>query len=148
MSVDEAQRPTLTLIGVDINQLPAVWEKMRPLLERACEYSADEFTPASVVHGMGPEGGLRMLALVDEHGFKAIMVVTLSILPKGRSLDCLLTSGEDVEEWMPFEPQMDEWARELGCVCVRIPRARKGWTRKLPHWQRRSGDCCVLEREI
>lgn len=141
-------RPNLELILLDLNQLPHVWDQVLPLLQRACDYSAGEFTPETVVMGMGPEGSLRMLALVTDEGVHSIMIVTISIHPNGRKLDCLLTSGEDVDEWMPFEPRMDEWARSLGCIAVRIPRARKGWTRVLSHWAKLSGACYVLEREI
>lgn len=147
----------LRLAVITINDMPHMWEQIAPLLERACEFSAGEMTPQSVLAGMGLYDGverLRMLALGDaERGPTSILVasVTEYPTPEGplvRKLELLLTSGENVDEWMPFEPQMDEMARQMGCVAVRITRARKGWVRKLPHWERRSGDYCVLERMI
>lgn len=148
----QAPAPDLRLTRLTANDLPHVWEQVRPLLERACEYSAGEFTPESVVDAMGARDGtawLHMLAIVrDARAVTSIMLVMVNNYPAGRKLDCVLVSGERVEEWMPFEPQMDAWARELGCVAVRIPRARKGWLRVLSHWARKSGDVCVMERDL
>lgn len=151
------RKPELKLAVVTINDMPDLWPQIEPLLARACDYTAEEMTPASVLHGMGLHDGvvrLHMLALGDEErGITSIMVAAVCEYPTKegpwvRKFDLLATSGENVSEWMPFEEQMDALARKAGCISVRIPRARRGWVKVLPHWQRRSGDCCVLEREI
>ena len=144
--------PKLRLALLTINDLPRVWEQVEPLLVRACEYSAGEMTPLWVLDGMGARDGivrLHMLAIADEdENVTSIMVVAVNIYPQGRKLDCILTSGENVEEWMPEEARMAAWARSQGCVAVRIPRARKGWTRVLSHWRKLSGATYVMELEI
>lgn len=141
--------PELSLRLFSINDMPRVWEQIEPLLARACEFSGGEFTPEIVLAGLGLHDGverLKLLALTDGDEITSLMVVTISQAPTGkRALDCLLTAGEDVRAWMPFEPAMDEWARSLGCASVRIPRGRKGWLKALSHW-RVSG--YVLERAI
>ena len=142
--------PRMQLGLITVNDLPRLWPQVEPLLKRACDYSAGEMMPAMVIDGMGARDGvvrLHMLALGGER-VSSIMIVAVNVYPQGPKLDCLLTSGEGVDDWLPFEPQMDEWARSLGCVAVRIPRARKGWARVLNHWRKISGACYVLERDI
>lgn len=149
MSAAAIEREQMELRLFSINDMPHVWDQVEPLLQIACEHTAGEFTPNIVLAGMGLNDGveiLKMLALTEGDRVSSIMVVCLSVAPNGKkSLECLLTAGEDVRSWMPFEPQMDEWARSLGCAVVRIPRGRKGWLKALPHW-RIAG--YVLEREL
>lgn len=152
--------PQKDLAVLTLSDVARLQDQIMPLLERACEYSAGECVPDTVLHGLGMYDGnvrMHMLAMGDaERGITSIMICSVGVYPHktpegmrlAYKLDCLLTSGEDVKEWMPFEPRMDAWARSLGCVAVRIPRARRGWARLLTHWRRLSGDCCVLEREI
>lgn len=152
----DAADVALALDAIGPNDLRHVWDQVEPLLERACEYSAGEMTPEAVVHGLGVFDGMQrmqMLALHRGGVITSVMVTQVSQYPTPegpwvRKLDCLLVSGRDVEEWMPFEDQMDTWARAMGCVAVRIPRARKGWVRVLAHWKRMTGDVCVMEREL
>lgn len=151
VSLAEAEQdaPQLQLALLDINDVARAWEQIAPLLQTACEFSNGEFTPEVVLAGMGLHDGverLKMLAIADGERITSIMVVCIGLAPSGKkSLECILTAGQDVKAWMPFEPMMDEWAREQGCVCVRIPRARKGWLKALSHW--RIGGY-VLEREL
>lgn len=150
--------PRLGLALIGVNDLPRMWDQLEPLIARACEYSAGECVPQTVIHRM-TAGDWHMLALGDAESGDVSSVMVCAVadyphqMPDGewrlvRKLDCLLTSGADVKAWMPFEPRMDAWARSMGCVAVRIPRARVGWKRVLAHWTRLSGDCCVMEREI
>lgn len=144
------ERPSrLTLTLLSINDVARVFDQVEPLLARACEHSNGEFTPQIVLAGLGLHDGierLKLLALVDGDEIIALMVVTVTRAPTGKlALECLLTAGEDVSAWMPFEPMMDEWARAQGISTIRIPRARKGWQKVLKHWKLGGH---VLEREI
>lgn len=141
---------------IRVNDLRDVWDVLEPLIERMCAHSAGEFTPQAVLAGLGLYDGvqrLHMLGLVKGNALIAAMATAVNQYPTRegpwvRKLDCLLVSGADVAEWMPHEPEMDEWARSLGCVAVRIPRARKGWLRVMAHWTKLSGDTVVMERAI
>lgn len=153
---DAADVVPLTLQRIVLRDLPFMWEHVEPMIARACAYSAGEMTPAAVLGGLGFYDGverLQLLVLTRGNELLAAMItqVTQYPTPEGpwvRKLDCLLVSGADIETWMPFEDQMDAWARGMGCVAVRIPRARKGWVRVLAHWTRKTGDVCVMEREL
>lgn len=150
----DAEEPRLVSFAAD--DLPRCWDQLGPLLERACDYTAEEITVQSVLSGMGIDDGvqrLHLLGVAKGSVLTSVMGVQVSMYPTKagpwvRKLDCLFVSGRDVDEWLPFLPDLTAWAREAGCVSVRIPRARKGWLRVLPGWQRKSGDTCVMELEI
>lgn len=146
----------LRLVVLTVNDMPRVWDEIEPLLERACEFSAGEMTPAGVLDGLGLWGGvygLYMLGMEERGAIRSVMVAEVKRFPQPHGppvlkFNILLAGGRDVDAWLPFENEMDRFAQSLGCVAVRIERARKGWTRKFPHWRRLTGDVCVMEREF
>jgi len=116
-----------------------VWGHIEPLLRKACEVSEGEFTLAGVLHNLGVNDGVeawRLLAIEDGERVKAVMAVCITQRGDGsRSLDCLLASGDHAKEWPQVDDDFDAYAKRFGCSRVRIPRARKGWLRTLPHWR-------------
>lgn len=133
----------LTLGEVGVNALPTLWADIESLLTEACSWSAGAFTPQSVVDAM-MAGRLQMLALADAR-VRSIMVVSIELFPSGlKVLECLLTSGQDMKDWLPYEPELDDLAKGLGCARVRAV-GRKGLAKALPHWKMIG---VMLERDI
>lgn len=138
------ERPALDLALVDVNSLPRLWDQIEPLLVRACDHSGGAFTSQSVVDGL-MEGRLAMLALAEGERVTSIMIVRIADYGSGlRVFECVLVGGADMDAWMPFEPRMDELARQAGCHRV-IAMVRKGLIRKLPHWKLAA---YVVERDL
>ena len=139
----------LKLIALSVNDLPRVWDLIEPELIRACEESRGEFTVPGILHNMGLHDGIerwRLLALVRDDDVQAVMVVCVTLRGDGkRIMDCLLAGGENAGDWIKVDPEFDAFAKHNGCTAVRIPCARKGWAKKLPHWKIRGH---VMEREI
>lgn len=136
------------LIAIGVNDLPRAWPHIEPLLRKACEDARGEFTVDQILHEMGIETGeerWKLLAIVRENTVQAVMVVCLTQTGSRRVLDCLLASGDNAKEWPLVDEQFDAFARGHGCEGVRIPCARKGWLKALPHWKIRG---YVLEREV
>ena len=136
------------LIAIGVNDLPVAWPHIEPMLRKACEESRGEFTVEQVLSEMGLENGVerwKLLAIIRDKTVQAVMVVCLTQNGERRSLDCLLASGDNAKEWPLVDEQFDAFALAHGCTSVRIPCARKGWAKALPHW-RIVGYC--MSREI
>lgn len=127
------------------SDLPAVWDAISSMLEKACEESFGAFTPKSVVDGMR-EGEFIMLGIADEGDvIVSILVCCVGVFGSGlRVLEVALLGGEDMRAWLPFEEQLDTFARARGCHRVRCV-GRKSLERVLPHWKRIG---VMLERVI
>lgn len=141
--------PAPFLVSLGVNDLPNVWDAIEPLLSKACAESRGEFTVPGILHNMGINDGVemwRLLAIVRGDEVQAVMVVCVTQMGDGsRVLDCLLAGGDRAKDWPAVDPEFDAYARSYGCSRVRIPCARKGWAKTLPHWKIR-GYC--LERNI
>jgi hypothetical protein len=74
----EAQR--VVLLGP--NDLPRVWEQIKPLVEKACTWSQGQFSPEAVVDGV-LDGRYRMLAYMDGEDVVSIAVLTVSEFATG-----------------------------------------------------------------
>lgn len=131
-----------TLGEIEINALRTVWSDVEPLLAEACSYSNGAYTPKGVVDEMA-EGRFRMIALADDH-VRAIMVVCVEKYPGLNVLLCVLASGENLKDWIPYEQDLDDFGRTYGCARVRMI-GRKGLAKMLPHWRLTA---IMLEREI
>lgn len=133
-------------VVIDPNVLPIVYEHIFPLLQRACAATDGEYTPLSVVD-LVLSGAIRLLAIVEGGStVTSIMgVMIMQPINAGRRAEVVFVSGENVEEWLPFEHLLDAMALEAGCEKIRFGRGRKGWLKKLPHW-RWAG--IVMEKEL
>lgn len=136
------------LVALGINDLHHVWTAIEPMLVKACADSRGEFTVPQILHNMGLDTGevlWQLLAIVKADAVQAVMVVCITQTGERRVLDCLLASGDNAKEWPAVDDEFDAFARAHGCEGVRIPCARKGWLKALPHWKIRG---YLLEREI
>lgn len=136
------------LVEISINDLPNVWGAIEPVLRKACEASREQFTVERVLAEMGLHDGVerwKLLAIINGDDVQAVMAVCITLRGAERVLDCVLAGGDHAKEWPLVDDQFDELARDWGCASVRIPHARKGWAKSLPHW-RVTG--YVMEREV
>lgn len=145
-----SERPDreLHLVSLGVNDLPHVWERVEPILARACAESRGEFSLPQILAEMGIHDGVerwRLLVLLADSQPQAVMVVCITQRGEDRVLDCLLAGGERSRDWPKVDDEFDAFARANGCSRVRVPCARKGWAKTLPHWKIRG---YVMEREV
>ncbi len=138
-------RAAYTLYEIVYSDLPREWWQIGPLIEKACAESFGAFSPESVIDGMRA-GEYIMLGIVStDLRIVSVLVCAIGTLPtKIKLLEVLLCGGEGMSEWLPFEYQIDDFARDRGCQRVRAI-GRKSLARKLPHWKMIG---VMLEREI
>ena len=133
----------LRLVQILPQHLPQVWPVIEPLLKRACDRTNGEITLNDVLANLEH---WPILVLANGTEPQAIMVTSVVIRGDGKKvLNCILASGRDADQWPQADDQLDAFARSLGCERVRIPCGRKGWAKRLPHWQLVG---YVMERDI
>jgi hypothetical protein len=135
-----ADEPVLVLI--EPHMLQAGWPHIGPMLEQACADSRGQFNVATILANLE---NWPILGIVKGGKLQAVMVTCIVQLEGRRVLDCLLATGDQAKQWPAVDDAFDDFARQFGCSSVRIPCARKGWAKALPHW-RIVG--YVMEREI
>jgi len=133
------------LVEIYYNDLPHCWEFISDHITRACAESHGAFTPLSVVDGLR-DGQFILLAIVsDEGAVPSVLVCSVGLMPSGLSVfEVLLCGGADMKAWLPYEEQLDAYARARGCQRVRCI-GRISLQKLLPHWKRTG---VLLEREI
>lgn len=133
------------LYHVQPHELPRAWPLIEPILAKACEESRGDFSLQRILANLEH---WPILVLTRGEKVQAVMVTCVTVKADGkRVLDCLIAGGEDASEWPAVDDDFDAFARALGCEAVRIPFARKGWLKALPHW-RLVATGYVLERAI
>lgn len=108
------------------------WPHIEPLLTKACADSRGEFSIPLILANLEH---WPILAIVSGDRVQAVMVTCVSQQPHRRVLDCLIASGDDAAAWPAVDDDFDKFARGYGCAGVRIPKARPGWVKHLPHWK-------------
>lgn len=130
------------LVWIEPQHLPSVWPLIEPILQKACEEARGEFSINAILANIEH---WPILAIARGNDVQAVMVTCVTQLANKRVLDCLLAGGEGARDWPQVDDEFDAFARQLGCEAVRIPCARKGWLKTLPHYKIRG---YVLERQI
>lgn len=139
---EHAEAPSPFLVHIAPSMMEQAWEHIEPLLSKACAESRGEFSIPLILANLEH---WPILAIVRGDRVQAVMVTCVSIQPHRRVLDCILASGDHAKDWPLVDEDFDAFARGFGCSAVRIPHARKGWQRTLPHWDWTG---IVLERKI
>lgn len=138
----ERQEAKAFLLHISPSLMPQAWPVIEPILSKACEESRGQFTLEAILRNLEH---WPILAIVRGDAVQAVMVTCITQQENGRVLDCLLAGGDSAKDWPEVDDEFDAFARGFGCVSVRIPCARKGWLKTLPHWKWVG---VVLEREI
>lgn len=117
----------MILFCVNPADICQIWPQARPLIKTAIERTGlSEFDgiEAQVLSG----DQLLWLAISDHIEAAA----TTHLVKTSDRPVCILTacSGHHRERWLPLFAQIEKYARDEGCSCVRIY-GRKGWERVL-----------------
>jgi hypothetical protein len=107
------------------NDIHLVWDRARPLIERALEHSFTH-TLGDIATGL-ISGEMTLWVCGD---FEAAMVT--QVLQDNMAKYCLLLtlSGDGFDEYKDLLPVIEQWAKDNGCSETRLY-GRPGWSRKL-----------------
>ena len=121
------------LKGIVAKDVPSVWEKVAPMIQRAI----DKGNGDENIYDVRTEIDKRNAQLwVNEVNGEIIAAAVTKILVKPRKKICSLAyvGGEGLKEIINLQGDMVKWAKDNGCSCFE-GYARKGWTRVLKDWR-------------
>lgn len=132
----------IKLICVDPKRVHEIWPHVAELIHGAVKRTNLSHTldiDDDILHGHG----LLWLAC---DGPKILAAMTTSLVNTDRDKVCILTAcgGGAMRAWLPLLSQIEAYAKNEGCACVRIY-GRKGWARVLDGY---STEHVILERQL
>jgi len=116
------------LVCIDPARIREIWPYVRPLLEKACratclnafaDFEADILAGRSLVW-IAWNGGM----------IEAAAATVLANSDLGKVCVITLCAGRDMKRWLKLIEQIEAYAKDEECECVRIF-GRKGWLRVL-----------------
>jgi len=117
-----------------IDRIPVVWDACMKFMRGYISQPESMFTE----HGLRVdiEAGRKQLWLIHD-GKEPFASLVTEILESGDRRICavLLLSGTAMERWLGLQSTIAAWARDHGCVALRI-HGREGWERVLKEWRK------------
>jgi hypothetical protein len=109
--------------------LPAIWDEVKPHLEKAAPTSGGRYDVADIVYDI--QNGVQHLwiAFDDEDDDKVLAITTTRFLsyPRMTVLQGQFVGGEDLDKWMePMLLRLEEFATEHKCEKFEFM-GRPGW---------------------
>ncbi len=108
-----------------------------PLWPKAATYLTDAVRESGEGYNLGDlrkfvdSGDMTLWVLIDNRTglVSGAGIAELCQYPQKRVANLLMFSADEGlrDVWLPKIVQFEEWAEELGCDQVRIPRGRLGW---------------------
>lgn len=115
------------LVCYTSDQIPHVWEMVKDPINRAVE-KGSEYTLQEIRQGLCR--AKMQLWTSQNDGIEAALVTTIQNNDKLRYCLLLAAGGTNVDEWCQWLPEVEKWAKELGCEEMQIY-GRIGWSRKI-----------------
>jgi len=104
-------------------QIPFIWDAVEPFIQRALDRGSI-FTKQDIYDGLRHE--LFQLWTWQNPELKAVLITQLTV----ESCYMAVLSGSHMQEWLGVLPDIEEWAKSMGCKKMKI-HGRKGWSRVL-----------------
>ncbi len=125
--MNEAVAPECTFASVTPQNAVAVWDMVRPMIERALVHDYDGMTSEQILARILLDD--LTLLIVERRG-EIIACMTLEwVHRRERICHCMTFAGDDMETWV--DDFIDAWraiGKEAGCRYLSI-KGRKGWER-------------------
>jgi hypothetical protein len=132
--IDTVQVRTNCSIGlVPPSQVPNVWEKILPHIERMAPHSEGELEPDDFFEAL-TEGDMQLWVAIKDHDVIASMISQIVTYPRKRILRIISIGGDDMELWIDQLPMVEDWALTMGCTSLECW-GRKGWLKILKDWK-------------
>ena len=105
--------------------IPKVWDKVKPFIDMALK-SGSNYTLEQVHDGLLKKE--MQLFTWESNKIHAAVVTTIQNKDDKRWCLILTAGGDYMKDWIGLLPQVEDWARDLGCQQMRIY-GRHGWAR-------------------
>lgn len=120
------------LVCIDPLRTHEIWPHVSPLLKAACRrtgLNAFSDIEADILAG-------RSLLWLAWNGHAAEAAAATVLINSEIGKVCVITvcGGSRMKRWLPLLGQIEDYARNEGCACVRIY-GRKGWLRVLDGYE-------------
>ena len=108
------------------NEVPHVWDKVKPLINKALKHSMGEQTPHDILIKLIKQENILFIG-VEAQEIMLALVGEIIIYPQKRVFHITTWStktGHDYEQWMQHWDVIEDFARLQGCTLI------SAWTRK------------------
>lgn len=110
-------------------QIPAIFPKIRPLLEKGKKYWEDYYTLKDIKLAL-IKGDMQLWVGVEGSEVKLVAITTLVIYPRSVWLRMPFIAGERVRDAVYYLPSIQAWAKAHGAVGIEgSSTSRLGWER-------------------
>ena len=114
-------------------EVPKVWEKVRPQIDRCVPHSEGEMeTPDFYVALI--DGEMQLWIAVDDEEVIASMVTQIIPYAQKKVLRVIAIAGGEIDKWFHFQSDLEEFAILMGCSSLEAW-GRKGWKKILTDWK-------------
>jgi|TARA_B100001123_G_scaffold31853_2_gene33475 hypothetical protein len=120
------------IIRVSPNDVKTIWPHVKHHVDRCNEHSEGELTTQDFYNAL-IRREMQLWLAVDET-IKATMITQIITYPQKKILRIIAIAGDDMNEWLPNLPLIEEWALSIGCSALECW-GRKGWTKVLEDWK-------------
>ena len=90
--------------------------------------TAEDFLPFLVASEM------QLWVAIEDKDVLAAMITQIIPYPRKRVLRILVLAGAEMDKWLPFLPEVEKWAKDIGCSHIECW-GRKGWLKVLSDWK-------------
>jgi len=111
--------------GVEIANIPLLWEQVAPLIEQALEYAEGEYLVQDI-HKLLMYGKMQLWIAADTD-LQGIVVTEFITFPQKTVGHMVLIAGENLDNWDHVFDLIEKWMYEEGADLVRAY-ARPGFT--------------------
>lgn len=133
---------SVELICVDPRRVQEIWSDVSPLLQAACRRTT--LTAFADIEADILAGRSLLWIAWNGHAIEAAAATVLINSEDGKVCVITVCGGRGMRRWLPLARQIENYARDEGCVSVRIF-GRRGWLRALEGYKQRY---VIMEKEM
>ena len=118
---------------VQPEDIPYIWDKVAPLLERTKEHSEGELETDDFLEPL-THGDMQLWIATEDSKMHSVMVTQIVPYPQKKILRVISIAGSDFKRLYEFNDMIESFATNAGCTGMELW-GRKGWKKLLPDWE-------------
>lgn len=119
----------MEITGVHSENIPLIWEEIKPLVEKALFYTQGEYESEDIYNLLMYQQMQLWIAAEDTDLFGCV-VTEIRVFPRKKVGHVVLVSGHDLDAWSFLHDTIEEWFYAQGCDFLRSE-GRFGWKPKV-----------------
>jgi hypothetical protein len=124
----------IQLSGVRSEDIPGIWDKVVPLLEKAMKHSEGEHTMDTLLETLETQNSQLWIGHEDGEIVHAGITHILIYKTGKKAAEIFYLGGSRMKEWLEHINIIESWAKAEGCTSVRII-GRKGWEKVMKDYK-------------